>query len=320
VPRYLWGALVVLTALEAARELFNLGGPETLYETWFPDIVLGASAALVLLRAGWEPKARSAWLAIGLAMAAWFLGNALWSLVYGSGTNAPYPSFADVLWLLWYPLMALGIFLLVRLRVPRFELSRWMDGLAIVFLVLAIGVAVVIEPDLSNEAHGNFATIVGFSYPILDVLLIGAILGVFGLLGWRPDRVFVLLGLGTLATTTVDATFAVQEAKGLTQDTHYAFVWTLGAVLIAYAAWVRAPETAGEVHEVVGLRAVALPLAAQAFAIGIQIYAYFEPVAPIERLITVAVLAVSCVQIFLTRPRLAANPVDQYQSKPEAQE
>ncbi len=316
----MWGALVVLTALEAARELFDLGGPQTLYESWFPDLVLGASAALVLVRAGYEPQARSAWLSIGLAMAAWFLGNALWNIVYGSGTNAPYPSFADVLWLLWYPLMALGIFYLVRLRVPRFVLDRWMDGMAVVFIVLSIGVAVVIEPDFSHAVHGDFSTIVGFSYPILDVLLIGAILGVFGLLGWRPDKVFLLLGLGTLASATVDATFAVQQAKGVAQDNHYAFVWTLGALLIAYAAWVRNPETADEVHQVVGLRAVALPLVAQAFAIGIQLYAYFRPIPPVERLITVAVLVVSCVQILLTRPRLATNPVDRHQSEPEAQE
>ena len=71
-----------------------------------------------------------------------------------------------------------------------------MDGLAVTLLVLAVGFALVIQPVTNHTRQGTLATVVAFSYPILDVLLMGAILGVYGLLGWRPDRTWVCIGLG----------------------------------------------------------------------------------------------------------------------------
>jgi diguanylate cyclase len=302
-----WLVLVVLTILEAAKELFGLSGPQALYETWFHNGVIVVAAALVLLRAAHERRARRAWLAIGLAMVSWGIGSVSWSIVYGTNPHPPYPTFADIFWLLWYPLVGVGIASLIRLRVHRFVLHRWLDGLALILLVLAAGVALVLQRDADHVAHGVLAMTVGFSYPVLDVLLIGAVLGVYGVLGWHPDRVWALLGLGIVATAVADATFAVQQAQGRTGDRRYDFVWTLGALLISYAAWVRAPREPGGAEQVFGLRAVALPLLAQALAAGIQIYAFILPINETERLITVVVLAIAAVQIFLARPRPASD-------------
>ena len=310
---WVWAVLVVLMMLEAANELFGIGGPPSLYEVWFHDVVLAAAALLILARAAYEPATRRAWLAFGLAMALWSAGTILWSLVYGGQANVPYPSFADVFWLLWYPLIGAGIVALIRVRIPHFELHRWMDGLAIALVVLAAGFALVIQPLADHARGGTLATVVDFSYPVLDVVIMGSIVGVYGLLGWRPDRMWILIGSGILMTTIADASFAVQAARGVADGGSYDFVWTLGAVLIAYAAWTRAPRQSGGVERPTGLRAVALPLMAQAIAAGIQIYALFEPIGKSERIGTVAVLILSSVQIILTRPRstpaAAAQPV-----------
>ena len=305
---WVWAVLIILMTLEAVNELFGIGGPPSLYELWFHDAVLAAAAVLILARAVYEPATRRAWLAFGLAMALWCVGTILWSLVYGGQTDPPYPSFADVFWLLWYPLIAAGIVALIRVRIPHFELHRWMDGLAIALVVLAAGFALVFQP-LADHAHGGtLATVVDFSYPVLDVVIMGSIIGVYGLLGWRPDRMWILIGAGVLMTTVADAAFAVQEARGVADSGTYDFVWTLGAVLIAYAAWTQSPRGRAHVERPTGLRAVALPLVASAIAAGIQIYALFEPIGNSERIGTVAVLVVSSVQIILTRPR-AGPPV-----------
>jgi hypothetical protein len=310
-PRAIDYVLVVLSVLilfEALEEIFRLGGPAWIYQAWVPDFVTLCATVLVILRAVYEPRTRGAWLAFGAAMLLWTCGSIGWSIAYEGKAVVPYPSFADVLWLLWYPLMAVGIGLLIRLRIKRFELHRWMDGVAVVLLVLAAGFAIVIQPVARETLQGTLATVVEFSYPVLDLLLIGAILGVYGLLGWRPDGMWILLGLGILATTAADATFAVQEAHGFPQTQPYDFVWTLGAVLIACAAWVTSPA-AHDVHtEVTGLRAIALVLVAQAIAAGIQVYALFGELAKSERIITLAVLVITSVQIVLARPRPSNTP------------
>ena len=55
------------------------------------------------------------------------------------------------------------------------------------------------------------------------------------------------------------------------------------------------------------MRAIALPLLAQALAAGIQVYAIFEPVGKSERVVTLVALVVTSVQIILTRPRVGAG-------------
>lgn len=306
--RYVWFGLVILTALEAAYELGWIGGPSGLYRLWFHDIVLAAAAALMLVRAHFEPIARRAWLAFGAATAVWCLGSVLWSIAYGGQTHPPYPTFADGFWLLWYPLMVAGIAFLIRVRVQGFELHRWMDGIAVTLIVLAAGFAFIVQPVAEESSQTWAATVVDFSYPVLDVLLIGAVLGVYGLLGWRPDGMWILIGAGILVMTIADAAFAVQEARGVAGSGRYDYVWTVGALLLAYAAWVRPPidDQTGRT-QVTGMRAIALALIAQALAIGIQVYATFREVARSERVVTVIVLIVASVQIILNRPRATAD-------------
>jgi hypothetical protein len=304
---YVWAVLILLLVVEACNEVFGIGGPTAVYEGWVHDCILAISAVLILARARFEPTARSAWLAIGLATLAWLVGSVGWSVEYGAQANPPFPTFADIFWLLWYPLMAFGIIRLLQVRIKDFSWHRWMDGVAVMLVVLTAGVALIIEPAADASVQRPLASIIDFSYPVLDVLLLGAVIGVYGLLGWRPDRMWLLLGAGIVTMAIADATYAVQEVGGVAGDEHYSFVWTTGAVMIAYAAWVRAPGVSDDPHEIYGLRAVALPLFAQALAIAIQIYAFFGTVARGERLVTVMVLVVSSVQIILTRPRRHSN-------------
>ena len=302
---FLWLVLAVLTVLEAVSDLFNVAGPHWLYDDWIQNAVLAVCAALVLGRAAFESVARRAWMAFGMALLLWFIGSAAWSIAYSGQPDAPYPSFADVFWLAWYPLVAIGIFYLIRVRIPQFELHRWMDGIAVTLLVLAAGFALVVQPVAAHQKVGLLATFVAFAYPVLDVLLIGAVLGVYGLLGWRPDTMWILIGLAVVSMSVADAVFAVQETEGraIVSGDRYDFVWTAGAVLIALAAWARAPRAGANPEAVTGMRAVALALFAQALAIGIQIYAVFREIGRSERIVTIVVLVVASVQIILTRPR-----------------
>ena len=204
-----WVALAVLVVLEALGELGWIGGPPWLFDTLDHDLLLAASAVLMVARAWFEPVGRRAWLAFGAAMAVWCVGSVSWSVVYGSAAHPPYPTFADVLWLAWYPLMIIGLVFLVRVRFHHFEFHRWMDGIAVTLLALVAGIAFIVEPATEHSGAGPLATVVDFSYPILDVLLIGAVLGIYGLLGWRPDGMWILIGAAVLSMTVGDAEFAV---------------------------------------------------------------------------------------------------------------
>jgi hypothetical protein len=134
------------------------------------------------------------------------------------------------------------------------------------------------------------------------VLLVGGILGVCGLLGWRPGRTWILLGLGCALIALADGFFSVQQARGSLVEGDYSFLWSAGALLIAAAAWAGRPADDLR-REVYGWRAIVLPVAAQLCAAGIQVYALFHEIGRSERLVTLIVLIVATVQIVISRPR-----------------
>jgi hypothetical protein len=306
--RVVWVLLAALVAVEAAHELFGLVGPEALYETWIHDSVVVASAVLCLVRAAREPRERDAWLAFGIGLASWAAGTVLWSVLYEGTAHPPYPSAADVLWLLWYPFTALGIAFLIRTHVGGFELHRWMDGLAVTLLVLAATFPITLSPVEHYLNTSRLAGIVDVSYPVLDTLLLGAILGVFGLMAWRPGRVWMLLGFGCLIMAIADAAFAVQQARGVATENSYDFVWATGALLIACAAWLPAERPSN--RDLIGWQAIALPLAAQLFAVGLQACIVLFPSFDTQthRIVVLAVLVIATVQMILARPRLKTKP------------
>ena len=301
--------LGVLLLIEAVHEVFGVGSPGVVLGLGIQGFLLVAAAVLCLARAAWVMHGRRAWLWVGVGLACWAIGSVFWDALYSADRHAPYPTAADALWLAWYPFTAFGLALLIRERIKSFELHRWMDGLAVMLVVLTPAVALIVQPVAENSTDSGLAAVVDFSYPILDVLMVGGILGVYGLLGWRPGRTWLLLGLGCAVIALADGVFSVQQARGGLLNGDYDFLWSGSALLIAAAAWSSAAayETPDEVY---GWRAIALPVAAQLCTAGIQVYAFFFAIGSSERFVTFVVLVVVTVQIILSRPRAPASDAE----------
>ena len=92
----------------------------------------------------------------------------------------------------------------------------------------------------------------------------------------------------------VDGTFEFGE---------YNYLWTAGALLIAYAAWQPDPPPSRPAR-LVGWKAIVLPVTCQLIAAGIQIYVLFGHEIPeSERVIAVLIMALVLVQLWVSRPR-----------------
>lgn len=227
-----------------------------------------------------------------------------WGLLYlgVEPDEIPYPNPASVFWLASYPLFMAGIVLVVRSRVSRFELHRWLDGLVVVLIVATPMVALVLEPVVREAPSDPFGQIVALSYPFGDLVLIGALLGAVPLMSWRVDAGWWWLGVGLICMTLVDAVYAVGAISAMYHEGPYDFLWSAGSVAIAVAAWRRTTEVLPG-FEPVGRPAVILPLGAQVFAFATQIYAYFDELPRTERILTAVVLGIGIAQIIASRPR-----------------
>jgi hypothetical protein len=180
----------------------------------------------------------------------------------------------------------------------------------IMLLVATPWVALFLEPAARQSHASALGDAVDFAYPLGDAIIVGATLGVIALMGWRPGRMWIALGIAFTALGIADAVYSV-DALGhtYTTDTTFDALWIVGLALLAYAAWLPHPGEL-EPERVTGWRAIALPLAAQLVAISLQVYGFYFNLPRSERIFTIVVLLIATVQIIMTRPRPEATIVE----------
>jgi hypothetical protein len=269
--------LLLRSPLYAAHQGLGLGGRgvDGFFDDWINDGLLWCAAVACLVGALRASRSRVAWLLVALALASWAVGDTIWSIRFGHAAAPPSTSISDVFWLAWYPLIVAALALLVRDRVPGFELHRWIDGVAVMLLVATPWVALFLQPVAEHSSASGLAVVLDFAYPLGDAVLVGAILGVFAVMAWRPGRMWLALGVALTVMGVADAVNSVQ-ALGHSHDRG-----------VYDAAWA----------------AIALALAAQALAVSIQTYAIFDEIPRSERILTVIVLVIATIQIVVSRPR-----------------
>jgi hypothetical protein len=242
VPLFVRVLFVVLVAVVvglAVHGLVNLGGEgiHTLLDAWLSVGAEWLAALLCAIGALRSERNRVAWLMVAVAIAFWALGDTIWSI---RGEPEASATISDLFWLAWYPLLVGALILLVRDRVPRFELHRWIDGIVVMLVVITPWVALFLEPAARHSHDSSFVDAIDFAYPLGDAIIVGATLGVLALMGWRAGPMWVALVLAFAALGLADAIYSV-DALGHTysSDTVFDALWLGGQVLIAYAAGYR---------------------------------------------------------------------------------
>ncbi len=112
--RCVWGGVAVLAAALLA---LNAAAPGTTWVGLTEDLVsAGAVVCLWIGARRHEPGARRGWLWLALALSCWVAGDLIWDGYAVVGRERPDVSYADALYLLGYPLMAIGMMRLARQR------------------------------------------------------------------------------------------------------------------------------------------------------------------------------------------------------------
>lgn len=308
VPRspisVVWAIMALVVVIYAAHQALGLGGTgaNDFFDQWINDGLLWAAAIASVGGALRERRSRTGWLLIALALASWATGDTIFNVRFGATPGPPQATISDVFWLAWYPLVAAALVLLVRDRVPGFDLHRWIDGVTVMLVVATLWIVVFLEPVARESSTSALERVLDFAYPLGDAILFGATLGVFALMAWRPGRMWLVLGVGLIVIGVADAAYSVDASRHAHQNGIYNAAWVAGATLVAFASWEPHPGRLAP-RTIMGWPAIALPLAAQVLAAAIQLYAFFHEVARSERLLTVCILIISMIQIAITRPR-----------------
>lgn len=156
-----------------------------------------------------------------LGLLAWTIGEVAWSvyvLVYG--LEIPFPSIADVFYLLGYPLLFFG--LSSYLIVFKDALNKKIVSISsIMGTVVVIVTGVLVIPELLYSSSNLLEGILSLLYPTFDaVLVILSIMGVMIFLGGRISTSWILLSIGFILLGIVDISYYYQNLLGLIWEGH----------------------------------------------------------------------------------------------------
>ena len=254
--RSVQAAAVLGLVAYAAQTWQQVCGPSAtpFFEEYVYTGLIFVAAGLCLTRGVTVARERLPWLVLGVGLLAWAGGEVYYSVFYADLAEPPLPGVSDGLWLTFYPACYIAIVLLVRERVRHFRNSLWLDGLVGALAASAIASALVFGALVGDDT----VVAVDLSYALGDLLLLGFVVGVFGLTGWRPGRALVLVGTALLVSAVVDGFFLYEAAFDISVDsTLMATLWPASAVLLGFAAWQR--PTVAEPVRFDGVRVLLMP-------------------------------------------------------------
>ena len=303
-----------MAALNSARTvLLGLAGLFVVYVGWLlvePDSakwlynILLVGAAFVCLRTPLRRSAeRTAWLCLGATLLLWAAGDFYYTLFLWNQDAAP-PTVTDWLWLASYPFLYASIALLVRARTAHFERSLWLDALLAALATAAVGAAVLFGAVVDSTGGSPLVAAMNIAYPLADALLLGIVVAVLALTGWRVDRTWsaIVTGTGVLALT--DSAVLYQASSGAGQLAILDAGWPLAMLLLAAAAW--QPRRELGTIRLEGARLLAIPAVFGVASLAILVYGQFEPLnTPAAVLAATSMLAVIARMAFTFREKLA---------------
>lgn len=237
-----WAIVLAGLVVYAAHVGLGLGTSPlalSLLDGWLYSSLTLAGALGVLARAILVREDGLAWALIGIAALLWVSGDIYYWRVLSQRDEVPYPSIADGLYIAFYPALYAGLVCLVRSRVRRFHASQWLDGLAAALLVGAVGATALMPPIIAgNEGASTSAVATNLAYPLGDLLVLGLLAALAGLMGWRPGRAVGLLAVGCLTFSLADSVYLFQVAAGTYAEGGLLdLFWPVGMLCMALAAW-----------------------------------------------------------------------------------
>lgn len=161
-----------------------------------------------------ENKSIVAWWAFAVFALSYNIAQHIWSLDELITDQKPFPSFADVAFII--STISLVVFFMLIIKSKKQSISRWMYVIAIPSGCFTIGLATYFF--ISSNTELIFEQILSLVYPILDsIALVPALIGIMMYLKGKINFDTCLICLSMIPLTIGDILFQITTAS----DTYY---------------------------------------------------------------------------------------------------
>ena len=269
-----------------------------LYEKLATNVVFVGAALLCAWRAIAVREERAAWACFAAALGCWELGDAYFALFLWDADPVPALSPADIGYLALYPFAFAGLVLLFRARGDGYGRSLWVDGAIGALALTALGATLLYHPLADALAGSPAAVATNLAYPLGDLLLLGLVGGAVAMTG-RVHGAWAWIAAGLAVLAVSDALYVYTNAVGSYGDGWFFDAgWPLAAVIVARAAWLRAPHARARDDE--GRGTIALPLALGAICLILLVYDHFAQVNALALALATTALVAVLVRLAIT--------------------
>jgi hypothetical protein len=274
----------VATAAFVGMLMMSPGGHDRTIQA--SDIVMTLAASIASLSCALTGRRhagamRAFWWLLAAACAAWATGEAIWSWYEViRGVEVPYPSWADVGYLIGTPLAVAAFACHPAARgVHQRRLVPLLDAIAAATALLFVSWTLVLSPLWSQYGGMSLGDLIALAYPFGDVVILFLIvLAVRNLpSGNRPATALLLMGLVVMAVTDSAYTYLAQIGAYSSGDLIDAG-WLLAYLAIAAAGRVyesptdaRAPQPQSAATAALSVLAPYVPIILALAVIGVQL-------------------------------------------------
>ena len=200
---------------------------------------LFASAAVVGILVGvWRnsPEHRLPWVLFAGSQALFLAGDITFTVYERVLGISPFPSVADGMYLAGYPLLALGLLLVVRRRMPSYDWASLLDAAIVTIALGVLSWAFLMAPYFEDPSLSLGGVLISVAYPLADILLLAVAVRLLFSAGTRSTPL-LLIGLSLVALLASDTVYAAfNVSSGYESGGFVDLGWMLAYVLFGTAA------------------------------------------------------------------------------------
>jgi PAS domain S-box-containing protein len=169
----------------------------------FNLIGLSAPIAMVVAARMHAPRQRLPWYLVAIGQALFVAGDVItYNYERFFGTEPPFPSIGDVLYLSVYPFLIAGVLMLVRRRSPGRDRASLIDSLIIAVGVGTLSWVFLLAPYAHDESLTLIQKLTAMAYPIMDLILFGVAVRLAVDRGRRPPAFYLMISSIAVLFTT----------------------------------------------------------------------------------------------------------------------